>query len=254
MMFRQERGALMAADGLSRLNNRKTFGVVITPGGPGAENAMGGLAQAYGDNVPILYFAGRPALNQRDVRPNFSPVRTYQTVSVSGEVIWKSDMVAAVLRRAFHRLRNGRPGPVIVEVPNDVGTQDVPAASFPYQSPKPHPQAPSSGAVREAIRLLSSLRSLLRDGRAPARVRAPRRMMAPGTLRIRRVLVDNEPYFSIVAGDGRSSEAEALAATGRLASPSAGVSGRAPGFGSRSLRYGVHRRRPADRMDGPSDA
>jgi hypothetical protein len=48
---------------------------------------MGGLAQAYGDNVPILYFAGGPALNQRDVRPNFSPVSTYQTVSVSGEVI-----------------------------------------------------------------------------------------------------------------------------------------------------------------------
>ena len=60
MMFRQERGALMAADGFSRLNNRRTFGVVITQGGPGAENAMGGLAQAYGDNVPILYFAGGP--------------------------------------------------------------------------------------------------------------------------------------------------------------------------------------------------
>ena len=40
MMFRQERGALMAADGFSRLNNRKKFGVVITQGGPGAENAM----------------------------------------------------------------------------------------------------------------------------------------------------------------------------------------------------------------------
>ena len=84
-MFRQERGALMAADGFSRLNNRETFGVVITQGGPGAENAMGGLAQAYGDNVPILYFAGGPALDQQDVRPNFSPVRTYQTVSIYGE-------------------------------------------------------------------------------------------------------------------------------------------------------------------------
>ena len=143
LMFRQERGALMAADGFSRLNNRKTFGVVITQGGPGAENAMGGLAQAYGDNVPILYFAGGPALNQRDVRPNFSPVRTYQTVSVSGEVIWKPDMVAAVLRRAFHRLRNGRPGPVIVEVPNDVGTQEVPAASFRTSRPSAIPRRPA---------------------------------------------------------------------------------------------------------------
>ena len=55
IMFRQERGALMAADGFSRLNNRKKFGVVITQGGPGSENSMGGLAQAYADNIPILY-------------------------------------------------------------------------------------------------------------------------------------------------------------------------------------------------------
>src|SRR5215510_1737721 len=165
LMFRQERGALMAADGFSRLNNRKTFGVVITQGGPGAENAMGGLAQAYGDNVPILYFAGGPALGQHNVRPNFSPVRTYRTVSVSGEVIWRPDMVAAVLRRAFHRLRNGRPGPVIIEVPNDVGTQDVPAASLSYQSPKRHPQTPSSGAGREAIRLLlAAKKPLIQSG------------------------------------------------------------------------------------------
>jgi thiamine pyrophosphate-dependent acetolactate synthase large subunit-like protein len=183
MMFRQERGALMAADGFSRLNNRKTFGVVITQGGPGAENAMGGLAQAYGDNVPILYFAGGPALNQRDVRPNFSPVRTYQTVSVSGEVIWKPDMVAAVLRRAFHRLRNGRPGPVIVEVPNDIGTQEVPAASFQYQPPKRHPQAPSSSAVREPLRLLlAAKKPLIQSGMGtlwPGPAPSPRARRAP---------------------------------------------------------------------------
>ena len=77
IMFRQERGALMAADGYSRMNNRQKFGVVITQGGPGSENAMGGLAQAFGDNVPILYLPGGPALAQHSVRPNFSPVRTY---------------------------------------------------------------------------------------------------------------------------------------------------------------------------------
>ena len=42
IMFRQERGAIMAADGFSRVNDRKKFGVVITQGGPGAENSMGG--------------------------------------------------------------------------------------------------------------------------------------------------------------------------------------------------------------------
>ena len=154
IMFRQERGALMAADGYSRMNHRQKFGVVITQGGPGSENSMGGLAQAFGDNVPILYLPGGPALAQHSVRPNFSPVRTYQTVSIYNEVIWKPDMAASVLRRAFHHLRNGRPGPAIVEIPADVATQDVPAAALHYQPPKRFPQMPSPTAVKDAVRLL----------------------------------------------------------------------------------------------------
>jgi thiamine pyrophosphate-dependent acetolactate synthase large subunit-like protein len=154
IMFRQERGALMAADGFSRMHNRKKFGVVITQGGPGAENAMGGLAQAFGDNVPILYLPGGPALSQHSVRPNFSPVRTYQTVATYSEVIWRADGAASVMRRAFHHLRNGRPGPVIVEIPADVGTQEVPEAAVHYQPPKRSLQAPAAGDVKDALRLL----------------------------------------------------------------------------------------------------
>lgn len=154
IMFRQERGALMAADGYSRMNHRNKFGVVITQGGPGSENSMGGLAQAFSDNVPILYLPGGPALAQHSVRPNFSPARTYQTVSTYNEVIWKPEMTASVLRRAFHHLRNGRPGPVIVEIPADVATQDVPGATLHYQPPKRFPQTPSRGAIQEAVRTL----------------------------------------------------------------------------------------------------
>jgi acetolactate synthase I/II/III large subunit len=154
IMFRQERGALMAADGYSRMNHRQKFGVVITQGGPGSENSMGGLAQAFSDNVPILYLPGGPALAQHSVRPNFSPARTYQTVSTYNEVIWKPEMTASVLRRAFHHLRNGRPGPVIVEIPADVATQEVPGATLHYQPPKRFPQAPSRGAIQEAVRTL----------------------------------------------------------------------------------------------------
>jgi thiamine pyrophosphate-dependent acetolactate synthase large subunit-like protein len=154
IMFRQERGALMAADGYSRMNNRKKFGVVITQGGPGSENSMGGLAQAFGDNVPILYLPGGPSLAQHSVSPNFSPVRTYRTVSTFSEVIWKPEMAASVLRRAFHHLRNGRPGPAIVEVPADVGTQDVSESAAHYQSPKRFPPGPSANDVKDAVRLL----------------------------------------------------------------------------------------------------
>ena len=154
VMFRHERGAVMAADGYSRMNDRKKFGVVITQGGPGAENSMGGIAQAFGDNVPILYLPGGPALGQYAVRPNFSPSRTYETVSRHAEVIVSPGQVSTVMRRAFHALRNGRPGPVIVETPADIAGQEVPDSMPVYQPPRRSPQAPSSGDVKDAVRLL----------------------------------------------------------------------------------------------------
>ena len=154
VMFRQERGGLMAADGYSRLNDREKFGVVITQGGPGSENSMGGIAQAFGDNIPILYLAGGPALSQYAVRPNFSPVRTYQTVSKYGEVIVQADQVASVLRRVFHNLRNGRPGPVLVEIPSDVSDHEVPEAALNYNPPKRAPEAPAKSDIKDAVKLL----------------------------------------------------------------------------------------------------
>ncbi len=158
LMFRQERGAIMAADGYSRLNQRKKFGVVITQGGPGAENSMGGIAQAFGDNIPILYMAGGPSLDQYAVRPNFSPARTYQTVSRHAEVINDASQVASTMRRAFHALRNGRPGPIVIEIPADVAGQEVPESALDYQPPKRAIQCPSAGDVSEAVDLLLSAR------------------------------------------------------------------------------------------------
>ena len=154
VMFRHERGAIMAADGFSRMNDREKFGVIITQGGPGSENSMGGIAQAFGDNIPILWLPGGPSVNQYAIRPNFSPVRTYESVSKYGEIILQPDQVANVMRRAFHNLRNGRPGPVIVEIPGDVATQEVPEEALNYHSPKRSPQSPAAGDIKDAVRLL----------------------------------------------------------------------------------------------------
>lgn len=155
VMFRQERGAAMAVDGFSRMKNREEFGVLITQGGPGAENTMGGLAQAYADNVPILYLPGGPAVSARSVKPNFSPARTYESVSVSAEVIFQPGQVASIMRRAFHALRNGRPGPVIVEIPADVGEMEVDdSVVSSYSPPKRHKFAPDPAEIKEAVRLL----------------------------------------------------------------------------------------------------
>ncbi len=155
IMFRQERGAAMAVDGFSRMRNREEFGVLITQGGPGSENTMGGLAQAYADNVPILYLPGGPAVSARSVSPNFSPARTYESVSVSAEVIFQPGQVASIMRRAFHALRNGRPGPVIVEIPADVGEMEVDDSIVSsYSPPKRHKFAPDPAEIKEAVRLL----------------------------------------------------------------------------------------------------
>ena len=154
VMFRQERGALMAADGFSRMNDRNAFGVAITQGGPGSENSMGGLAQAWADNVPILYMPGGVTLAERAVAPNFLPSRTYEAVSVHSEAILTADSAPSVMRRAFHALRNGRPGPVIVELPADVARAELSAEELRYQPPKRHLTAPSADDVRDAVMAL----------------------------------------------------------------------------------------------------
>jgi len=157
VMFRQERGAAMAADGFSRMKNRKEFGVLITQHGPGAENTGGGLAQAYGDNIPILYLPAGPAIATRSVKPNFSPARSYASISVSAEVLFQPEQVVSVMRRAFHALRNGRPGPVIVEIPVDVGAMEVDDSLVDsYTPPKRYRFAPHKSDVKEAVDILLS--------------------------------------------------------------------------------------------------
>ena len=155
IMFRQERGAAMAVDGFSRMKNREEFGVLVTQGGPGSENTMGGLAQAYADNVPILYLPGGSAVAARSVKPNFSPARTYQSVSVSSEVIFQPNQVSSVMRRAFHALRNGRPGPVIVEIAGDVADMEVDDSIVEsYVSPQRYRFSPEPSHISEAVQLL----------------------------------------------------------------------------------------------------
>jgi thiamine pyrophosphate-dependent acetolactate synthase large subunit-like protein len=152
--FRHERGAVMAADAYSRLGDRKRFGVVAVQSQAGAENAMGGISQAFADNVPILVLPGGAALASAAVRPNFSAFNTYQSITRQVEVILKPEQVGDVMRRAFHALRNGRPGPVVVEMPSDVCGEEVPEAGLQYSSPKVSIQTPSPSDVKDAVKAL----------------------------------------------------------------------------------------------------
>ena len=148
--FRHERGAVMAADGYSRVSDRQKFGVVAVQSQAGAENAMGGIAQAYADNVPILVFLGGNSLDRLSVKPNFTAAQNYKGWVKQVEAIYTPNQVGDVMRRAFHALRNGTPGPVVVELTADVCAQDVPEAMQNYKSPKIHRQLPEPSAIKDA--------------------------------------------------------------------------------------------------------
>ncbi|MDP7317408.1 MAG: thiamine pyrophosphate-binding protein, partial [SAR324 cluster bacterium] len=134
--FRHERGAVMAADGFSRVSDRQRFGVVVLQAQAGAENAMGGLAQAYADNIPILVLPGGIPLSQMGVRPNFPAVHKYQGWVKQVEAIYAQDQIGNVMRRAFHALRSGSPGPIVVELTDDVCKQEVPDKGQNYNAPR----------------------------------------------------------------------------------------------------------------------
>jgi acetolactate synthase-1/2/3 large subunit len=120
VIVRQERTGLHMADALSRLSKGGRMGVFVMQQGPGAENAFGGVAQAYADSVPVLVMPQGYALSQAYVPYNFNSVRSMASVAKHAEPLTSPGDVAAVMRRAFAMLRNGRPQPVLVELPYDV--------------------------------------------------------------------------------------------------------------------------------------
>ena len=152
--FRHERGAVMAADGYSRCSDRKQFGVVLMQSQAGAENSVGGLAQAHADAVPILALPGGNPLNMLFVRPNTVAANTWKTVVKHIEFITNPGQTSTVMRRAFHALRTGRPGPVVVELPGDICGQEIPENAPDYRSPSTAEFVPSPGLISDAARAL----------------------------------------------------------------------------------------------------
>jgi thiamine pyrophosphate-dependent acetolactate synthase large subunit-like protein len=152
--FRNERGAVMAADGFSRISQRKKFGVAIVQSQAGAENAMGGIAQAYADNIPILLMPGGISLSQLGVKPNFSVLQNYQGWVKQVETLLSPNEVGNVMRRSFNALRNGPPGPVVVEMTSDVCSLEIPKDSENYCSPRSAKVIPSQNDIRDTVKYL----------------------------------------------------------------------------------------------------
>ena len=120
VIVRQERTGLHMADAVSRMSKGGQMGVFVMQQGPGAENAFGGVAQAYADSIPVLVMPQGYALSQAHVPYNFNSVRSMASVAKHAEPLTSGADVVPVMRRAFAMLRNGRPQPVVVELPYDV--------------------------------------------------------------------------------------------------------------------------------------
>ncbi len=120
IVCRQERIGVGIADGYSRVTNGEPPGVFAMQYGPGAENAYSGVATAFSDSVPMLLFPLGNSEDREGVAPLFSSVASFASVTKRVERINSSARIGEVMRRAIAALRQGRPGPVMVEIPVDI--------------------------------------------------------------------------------------------------------------------------------------
>lgn len=154
IVFRQERGGINAVDGFARQTGGKQIGIFASQSGPGAENSFGGVAQAFGDAVPIMFLPGGAGLRGYDVTPNFSSKENYKDVTKLALSIDRVDRTVSQMQRAFHAARQGRPGPVLVEMHPDILGQQVDEATFNYKPSKAMRSAPAYGDAKDAVKAL----------------------------------------------------------------------------------------------------
>ena len=133
IICRQERVGVGIADGYSRVTNGEKMGVFAMQYGPGAENAYSGVATAYSDSVPLLLLPLGHPRERQGILPHFNSMSSYAGVTKYIEQINMPDRTAQVMRRAFAALRQGRSGPVMVEIPADVALEEVSEEAFYYQ-------------------------------------------------------------------------------------------------------------------------
>jgi thiamine pyrophosphate-dependent acetolactate synthase large subunit-like protein len=157
IIVRQERVGLHMADAMSRLTSGEKIGVFAMQHGPGAENAFGGVAQAFGEAVPLLVLPMGYPRSIAWVEPNFNSVVNMRGVTMSAEPIVLTSELPNVFRRAFTRLKSGRGGPVLVEIPREVFDEEV-AEPLSYRPATLPRTGPDPDAVRTVARRLVEAR------------------------------------------------------------------------------------------------
>jgi len=160
ILVRHEQGAIHAADGYARATGRP--GVALVTSGPGATNAVTGLATAFMDSIPLVVITGQvptPWIGS-------DAFQEADTVGITRPCVKHNFLVkdvrelAGTLKKAFYIAATGRPGPVVVDVPKDVTDPNV---KVPYTYPKKvsmrsyNPVVKGhSGQIKKAVSLMLS--------------------------------------------------------------------------------------------------
>ncbi|MDF1630834.1 MAG: acetolactate synthase 3 large subunit [Alcanivoracaceae bacterium] len=133
ILVRHEQAATHAADGYSRATGKP--GVVLVTSGPGATNAVTGIATAYMDSIPMVVLSGQ-------VRSDWIGDDAFQETDMVGICrpivkhsfsVRKPEDIPEMMKKAFYIATTGRPGPVLVDIPKD---QTSPLVKVPYEYPK----------------------------------------------------------------------------------------------------------------------
>ena len=153
ILCRQERVGVGIADGYSRTTNGKSIGVFAPQAGPGIENAFAGVAQAFSENIPLLVIPGGSPLSHQYTRPVFSAPDNYRHITKWAARVHNVQEIPRVMRRAYHLMRSGKSGPVLLEVPPEVW-EGVFEGELDYTPPPSVRTAPDPSDLEAAAKLL----------------------------------------------------------------------------------------------------
>jgi thiamine pyrophosphate-dependent acetolactate synthase large subunit-like protein len=232
LMMRDDRYAVAVADAYSRITAGNRIGVCTFQGGvnaAGMQYAYAGMAQAFEDGSPVLCITdGVPSGSSGNSQ--FDVATSMKTVSKWFGYIDRPERVPEFMRRAFTMLRSGRPGPVILAVPDPSGTYDETAD--PYVVVKGWKAAPDPGDVTSAVDLLLKAQNPLiyaGEGVIYANASEDLKQLAEAvnapvitTLKAKGAFPENHPLFVGVRGDHVSNylaRCDLLLAVGTSLSP-----------------------------------
>ncbi len=133
ILVRHEQGAVHMADGYARATGE--VGVVLVTSGPGATNAITGIATAYMDSIPMVVLSGQvpSSLIGYDAFQECDMVGISRPVVKHSFLVKRTEDIPVVLKKAFYLASSGRPGPVVIDLPKDIVG---PAVRMPYAYPQ----------------------------------------------------------------------------------------------------------------------